>query len=176
MANPFKSSYRKVKLPKSGHALEEFGGGKKGLVLCSDCRAVYYKKSWHHSALNLKSVKESAPVNFVLCPACQMIKNHQFEGQIIILNIPENLKTELNNLIKGYCERAYQADPMDRLIEIKKSKNGLVATTTENQLANKLAKKIKDTFKKVKIKTTFSKDPSDFVDIRVEFLSSSFNG
>lgn len=172
MANPFKSSYRKVKLPKSGHAAEEFGGGKKGLVFCPDCLAAYYKKSWHHSLLDLKSLKESAPVNFVLCPACKMIKNHQFEGRIRITGVPDNLMTELLNLIRGFGERARAADPMDRVIEIKKNNDELVVTTTENQLANKLAKKIKDSFNKVKTKTTFSKDPSDFVDIRVEFLPS----
>lgn len=170
MSNVFQSKGRKVKLPKSGHALEEFGGGKKGLVFCSQCRAAYYKKSWHQSLLNLKSVKEDAPVKFVLCPACKMIKDGQFEGRIIISGVPQNLMAELTNLIKGFCERAYQRDPMDRLIEIKKVKNGLVVTITENQLANKLAKKIKETFNNIKTKTTFSKDPSDVARIVVEFL------
>ena len=94
MAKPFKSNYRKVNLPKSGHAMEEFGGGKKGIAVCEVCNAVYYKKSWHHSLLNLKSAKENAPLNFVLCPACQMVKNHQFEGKITIVNVPEKLAGE----------------------------------------------------------------------------------
>lgn len=156
-------------MPVSGHALQEFGGGKKGIMVCGECDAVYYKKSWHHSLLNLKSVKEDAPVNFVLCPACKMIKSGQFEGRITISGAPQNLTKELLNLIRGFGERARAVDPMDRVIEIKKSKDGLVVTTTENQLANKLAKKIQSTFNKVKSKTTFSKDPSDFVDIRVKF-------
>lgn len=172
MGNIFQSKGRKVKLPKSGHALEEFGGGKKGLVLCSDCQAVYYKKSWHHSLLNLKSTKEDMPVNFTLCPACQMIKNKQFEGRITISGAPQNLMEELLNLIRGFGERARAADPMDLVIEVKKNKDNIIVTTTENQLANKLAKKIKDSFNKVKTKTTFSKDPSDFVDIKVEFVGN----
>ena len=169
MSNIFQSKGRKVKLPKSGHALEEFGGGKKGLVLCSECREVYYKKSLHHSLLDLKSLNESAQVNFVLCPACKMIKDGQFEGRIIISGVPQNLMIELLNLIKGFCKRAYQRDPMDRLIDIKRAKDSFIVTTTENQLANKLAQKIKNTFNNVKTKTTFSKDPSDLVDIKVEF-------
>lgn len=170
MSKPFNANYRKIKLAESKAALEEFGGGKKGITVCEECDAAYYKKFWHHSLLNLKSAKEDTLVNFTLCPACQMIKNKQFEGKITILNIPEELSEELVNLIKGFCGRAYSRDPMDRLIELKKSKGKMVVTTTENQLANKLAKKIKDTFNKVKVKTTFSKDPSDFADIRVEFL------
>lgn len=169
MTKIFYSNNRKIKLPKSGHAMEEFGGGKRGLIFCPDCQAAYYKKSWHHSTLDLKSVKEDSAVSFRRCPACTMIKNHQFEGRITILGAPQNLTAELLNLIKGFGERARSADPMDRVIEARKMKNGIVVTTTENQLANKLAKKIKSTFNKVKSKTTFSKDPSDFVDIKVEF-------
>lgn len=169
MSNVFESKGQKVKMPVSRRALAEFGAGKRGIAVCGECNAAYYKKSWHQSLLNLKSVKEDAPVNFVLCPACQMIKNHQFEGQIIISGVPQNLTEELLNLIRGFGERARAADPMDRVIEIKKNRDNIVVTTTENQLANKLAKKIKSTFNKVKTKTTFSKDPSDFVEIRVEF-------
>ena len=172
MSKPFNSNYRKVKLPKSAHAKQEFGGGKSGIAICSECDAAYYKKSWHHSLLNLKSAKEDAPVNFVLCPACQMVKDHQFEGRIVISGIPKNALEDLANLIKGFGRRATERDPMDRVIEVKKSENSLIVTTTENQLANKLAKKIQSTFRGAKAKTTFSKDPSDFADVRVDFLSS----
>jgi|SRR3989344_5017089 len=169
MANQFKSNYRKVKL--SRHEAEEFGS-KKGLVFCGECKAVYYKKSWHHSLLGLKSVKEDSAVSFRRCPACEMIKAHQFEGRIRITGVPDNLMAELLNLIKGFGERAREADPLDRVIDIKKTKENLLVTTTENQLANKLAKKIQNTFNGVRVRTTFSKAPSDFVDIKVEFLSS----
>lgn len=172
MSKIFESQGRKVKMPVSGHALAEFDSGKKGIAICGECDAAYYKKFWHQSLLNLKSAKEDAPVNCVLCPACKMIKNGQFEGRITISGAPQNSMAELLNLIRGFGERARIADPMDRVIEAKKNKDSIIVTTTENQLANKLAKKIQSTFNKVKSKTTFSKDPSDFVDIRVEFLSS----
>lgn len=169
MAKIFKTSHR-VKLPKSQHEVEEFGGGKKGLVFCSECKAAYYKKSWHHGILDFKSNKEDAPVKFLLCPACQMIKNNQHEGKITIKNIPAKIKDELINLIKGFCNRAYRQDPMDRLIVIKEDGGNLVVTVTENQLANKLAKKIKSTFNNVKTKTFFDKEPGDVALVEVEFL------
>ncbi len=172
MAKPFNSNQRKVKLPKSGHEIQEFGGGKKGILVCEDCDAAYYKKFWHHSLLNLKSAKEDVPVNFTLCPACKMIKNRQFEGKVTILNVPEKSSKELINLIKGFCDRAYSRDPLDRLIEIKKLKDSLAVTVTENELANKLGRKIKDAFNKVKVKTSFSAAPSDVALVTVEFLSS----
>ena len=138
----------------------------KGMVICKSCQAVFYKKSWHHSK-NLKP--KTYNLEPKLCPACQMIKNHQFEGEITITNIPENHYQELINLIKNFCQRAYEIDPMDRLIGIKKTKDGLIVTTTENQLAVKLAKKIKDVFKKVQIKISYSSEPSEVVYIKLTF-------
>ena len=159
------------KNPRFTRDNQELAGGKKGILVCEECDAAYYKRFWHHSLLNLKSVKEDMPVNFTLCPACQMIKNKQFEGKVTILNVPEKSSEELINLIKGFCERAYSRDALDRLIEIKKSKDSLVVTVTENELANKLGRKIKDVFNKVTVRTSFDAAPSDVALVTVEFLS-----
>ncbi len=58
---------------------------------------------------------------------------------------------------------------------LKKTKIGLEITTTENQLAVKLAKKIKDTFKpacagrKVDMKISYSPAPSDVAYVKIVF-------
>jgi NMD protein affecting ribosome stability and mRNA decay len=147
----------------------EIPKGKSGLIFCKECEAVYYKKSWHHNLKDYKKLKENLPVKFSLCPACQMIKNRQFEGEIIVKNIPGKIKNDLINLAKTFCRRAFEVDPMDRLIAVKEAKEGLRITTTENQLAVRLAKKIKQTFKKVEMKISYSPAPSDVVYIVVEF-------
>ena len=181
MAKIFKKSYD-IKLPKSHHEAEEFTA-KKGLVLCESCGAVYYKKHWHHNLERLnspevKSVsdvgKKDTSVKFLLCPACAMIKNKQYEGRIIIQNVPKQIQKELEELILGYGKRAYDRDPMHRLIEVNKNtsdggKNVWQVTTTENQLANKLAKKIKSAFHKTKSKVRFNAEPGDVAEIALEF-------
>ncbi len=171
MPKIFRKPYS-VKLPKSAHEVEEFGGGKKGFILCPDCDSLYFKKSWHHDFKELKTENVNLPVNFKLCPACQMIKNKQYEGRVILKNVPKKYSDELEHFIVGFCGRATDRDPMDRLIEIKKSGAEWAVTTTENQLANKLAKKIKDVFNKLNSKTKFSQEPSDVVEIAVEFPKS----
>lgn len=143
--------------------------GKLGLVFCRECDCVYYKKSWHHNLRHLKKLRENLPVRFAVCPACLMIKNKQFEGQIEIINIPLKISEELISFIKLFCRRAYERDPMDRLIGIKNIKGGLEATTTENQLAVKLAKKIKQTFKKAEMKISYSPSPSDVAYVKLVF-------
>lgn len=151
---------------------EEFGPGKKGLLICKKCGVFYYKKSWHHGAEKFIARRESKdlPIKFVLCPADQMIKNGVFEGKLVIEEVPAKFKTNLVNLIKAFSKRAFERDPEDRLIAIKEEKNKLVATFTENELAAKLAQKIKEVFKKVIVKINYSKEPSDVNLTKVVFL------
>lgn len=174
MTQQFKKSYN-VKLPKSQHEVEEFGKGKKGLLMCSTCGAVYYKKHWHHDLERLNKAesmnvsKKDTRIKFVLCPACAMIKNKQYEGRVMIKNVPKENVEKLDELIENFCRCAYDIDPMDRLIAIKKSGPNWEVTVTENQLANKLAQKIKGTFNRVKTKTHFAPEPSDVAEVTVEF-------
>lgn len=152
---------------------EEFGGAKKGLIICENCDIYNYKKSWHHDADSFIADRENKdiPIHFALCPACAMIKNKQYEGKIIIKNIPAPQKKDLLNLIKGYCDRAFSRDPLDRLIGVVQDGNSLIVTVTKNQLARRLAKKIKDAFNKVKIFNPNLREPGDVANITVEFLT-----
>ena len=167
MAKKFKSE-RKNRPTKPTIELEEFGRGKEGLVICPDCKAVYYKKSWHHDIAHLEG-KEDMPVNFLLCPADQMIKNKQHEGKIVVKNLPREIEAEVANLIKNIGFSAFEKEPMHRLISIEKVKGELIILTTENQLAVSMAKKIGRAHKKAKVKISFAKEPNDVAIAVVEF-------
>ena len=162
----------RFKNPRFKRDTHEFVGGKGGLLICEKCNIFYYKKSWHHNADAFVAKRENKDlsVKFTLCPACQMIKNRQYEGEVIIKNSPAKLKNEVINLANAYCDRAFLRDPLDRLAGIRFVGSDIIVTTTENQLANKLAKKIKDAFNKVKTKTSFQKSPGDLARVVVEFL------
>lgn len=164
------------KAPSIRNASEEFKA-VAGVVLCKTCGAAYHKKSWRHGmekfnkaeTESISSGKKDVPVKFALCPACQMIKNRQYEGRITIKNLPAASEKSLRELVEGFGKRAYEQDPMHRLIEIKKDGANWVITTTENEMANKLAHKIKTTFSHVKSRTHFAGDPSDVAEIKIEF-------
>lgn len=165
-----------AQVPKlSPRAQAEFGPGKKGLIICKDCGAVYFKKHWHHSLSRLNNpeasglAKNNAAVAFAKCPACTMIANKQYEGRIVVKNVPEKSKTALEELVRGYGNRAYDRDPMDRLIAVTMEGNTLTVTATENQLVNKLARKIKDEFHNVKLKHAFAGEPSVVEEVNIEF-------
>lgn len=162
-------SVEHIEQPPAKHEKQEFPKGQAGLILCRICGAAYYKKSWHHSVENYKNLPEDMRVSFTVCPADQTILDHQFEGEIIIQNVPEKFRGDLMNLIHSFTQRAYQKDPMDRLIEIKNMREGSRVTTTENQLAVKLAKKIKDAFKKASLEIHYAKPPLETVHIKMRF-------
>ncbi|MDP3901471.1 MAG: hypothetical protein Q8Q37_00635 [bacterium] len=173
MIKIFRKKYN-TKLPQAGNDIEEFGGGKKGLWFCGICQAVYFKKSWHHNLVNLKiSDNKDALVKFTICPSCKMIKDKQYEGIIVIKKIPSDraVKLNLDEFITSFCRCAYEIDPMDRLISLIKNGGSWIITTTENQLANKLARRIKNKFKTAKTKINFQKEPGDVVNITLEFIS-----
>lgn len=152
-----------TKFPKKRTEKVELGSGMNEYIICPDCFCVYFHKSWHHALEEDKHLKENKKMKFALCPADKMIKNKQFEGQIILEGIPLELKSEIFNLIENMGERAFRKDPMDRVISIKDTKNAVEVSTTENQLAVRIAKKIKETFKKhaanIEIKHSHIEDP-----------------
>ncbi len=168
--------YSSAKYPGSRKSAEEFPA-QKGVVLCKTCGAAYHKKSWRHGmeefnkaeTASISSGKKDVPVKFAICPACQMVKDHQYEGRITIKNLPEASEQALRELVEGFGKRAYDRDPMDRLIAIKNDGGHWVITTTENEMANKLAHKIKTSFSHVKSRTHFAGDPSDVAEISIEF-------
>ncbi len=156
-----------VELPVERTGKKEFSLGEKGVLFCPTCQSIYYKKFWHHSSPSQGKVEGKS----ILCPACRMIKDKEFEGQLAINNFPVNSKEDLAKLIKNFCQRAFERNPMDRLIDIKNDSGNLIITTTENQLAVKLAKKIKEVFNKYKIqmKISYSPEPSDMAYIKMNF-------
>lgn len=158
----------RVKLPPPKAEEEEFGKGKKGIIICPQCDARYFKKSWHHTFRGFKSFEKDVPIKFKLCPADEMIKRRQYEGRIVIKNIPTKIAGDLERMIRGLAETAYKADPMDRLITLKKNGGSWEVTFTENQMARKIARRIEGSYH-TKAVTKFAGEPSDVVQITVMF-------
>ncbi|MCX6737847.1 MAG: NMD3-related protein [Candidatus Parcubacteria bacterium] len=153
--------FQKTTWPFPGSKKEEneFGKAKRDILVCEECGAAFWQKSWHHGLENIPGYEKEATRSGI-CPACQMIQSHRYEGEIIIENIPDNKKEEIENLISNFSETAFERDPMDRIISIQTVAKGMLRIlTTENQMAEQLAKKIKQTFKG-KVSFMFSKRES----------------
>ena len=177
--------------PASKKEEAEFGKGEKDILVCKKCGAFYWYKSWHHSLLDYPELEEEKRIKFVLCPACKMILEKKYEGEIILKGVPEDFKEEIKRLIKNYGERAFRKDPMDRIISLRERKISRASAeerrragsrkeveggreirvlTTENQLAIRLAKKINRVFGG-KLKTSISySHQEDTVRIIINFF------
>lgn len=160
---------------KSRHSMEEFGPGKQEFIFCPQGEAVYFKKSWHHTEEFLGRTlnpKKEKGIKFKLCPAHQMLKNKQYEGEIVVKNIPAERKKDLFSLVKNMGETAMRLDVLDRILGFKTKGQTLQVITSENQLAQKIARKITKVFKQeTKAKISRGKE-SDVVRVIVEFLNN----
>lgn len=170
--------------PKSRKEEAEFGPGKEDILVCKKCKAFYWYKSWHHRLSDYPELKKEKRIKFVLCPACQMIEDGKYEGEVILKNAPQKFYPKIKKLAQNFGERAYREDPLDRIISIKEKKISRATAkrkrgrksrkeiegkkyirilTTENQLAQKLAQKINEIFgRKLKVSITHShrEDPT----------------
>lgn len=147
-------------LPKNDR--EEFGPGAKDIQVCKSCQAVYYFKSWHHSDAPLPGIKRHIrQFKLTTCPACHMIAQHLYEGEVRIKGVPSQVGRELRRLIRSFGARASSRDCQHRIINVFTRPQNWVVTTTENQLAVRLAKKIRDAFKKVGVRIAHSHSPDD---------------
>jgi len=152
------SKFRKsIERPKKEEA--EFGRGKKDIVICQKCEAVYYYKSWHHKLEDYKHLSEEKTISFLMCPACKQIEEGKYEGQVIFENIPAEYRSDIVKNIKNTGERAYKRDPMDRIISIDES-GDIEVRTTENQLARNIARQVVSAFKNLKSDIKWAKQES----------------
>ena len=164
-------AYTTMKMPNPHKEEAEFGKGKKGIFICRQCGSCYYLKAWHHSFEKISANHNLALKDFqpTLCPACSMIKNKQHEGEVIIHHIPSQVQDGLIALIRSFGDKAFDRDCQHRIISISLQKNLLLVTTSENQLAAKLAKKIRETFHAKRVRIVHNTAPSDIATVSLFF-------
>ncbi|MDX1535412.1 MAG: hypothetical protein R3346_01490 [Candidatus Spechtbacterales bacterium] len=134
--------------------------GKSDILMCPECSAVYYYKSWHHNLREYKELTDDKNVEFKLCPADIMKKHGLFEGLVSIENFPKHLKDEIINQIHNITDHAFNRDPMDRLLELHVTDNRAEVKTSENQLALSVARQVHKAHKNTELSTKLSKGDS----------------
>jgi hypothetical protein len=100
---------------------------QKGFIICQKCNATLFKGSWYHT-------KQVNYKKSTLCPACKMIENNIFEGELVIENISKKNKTLVLNTIKNKGEKGFKNNPNHRIISTIYRNNRLNILTTKNNL------------------------------------------
>ena len=152
---------------------EQYGHERPGIIICPDCGNVHYhKRWWKNSDAGLKRlvVMNYRTAAHTRCPTCTMVRENLYEGEVVIERVPQKFRTDLKNLIARFGLTATEMDPQDRIMNIEKHNGEWRVTTSENQLADRLAKKIRDSFKHhAQIHIVHSKEPYEVDRVRVLF-------
>lgn len=160
--------------PKSDE--QEFGLAENEYIMCGDCGAVYFDKSWHHSiSEDSAHLKEKnlykKDLGFKICPPCRMKKDKIYEGELILINIPEEKSRYLMNLIGNLNEEAQKRDFMDRILWREENGNEARLYLSENQLTVFMGRKVEEAFKNAG-KLSISHNPEGPVRVKWEFHES----
>ncbi len=160
-----------IKQPSQRTASGTSAVPKGTLLRCSDCQAVHEKKAWR-APNELSHAKKDPWVartkevrwKYVLCPACKDAKEGTYSGMVVIRRIPGKILNGLLSFIRKFGARSRSRHIERRLLSVQKNgKNGaneVVVTTTENQMAGRLAEKIRDTYKhQTRVTISFSREP-----------------
>lgn len=155
---------------------QEFGLAKNEYIMCGDCEAVYFDKSWHHNLgedshhLKEKNLHKK-DLGFKICPACKMKKDKIYEGELILTNIPGEKSKDLMSLIDNLNEEAQRRDFMDRILWKEEKGRETRFYLSENQLTVFIGRKIKEAFKNAG-KLSIFHNPEGPVRVKWEFHGS----
>lgn len=143
-----KEFYQKGEI-RSRHQEEEFGPGRRDVLICPEQDAVYHKKSWHHfSRFFTKPLRREKQFRFKFCPVHELLLHRQFEGEVVITGLPSPFRREALNLIENIGAEAYRRDVLDRVLGVVSRGDTVRVTTSENQTAKRIAAKLAARFKK----------------------------
>lgn len=140
--------------------------GKKELMICSECDAIYYDKHWHTNKKYAAVLRNQKGIKKELCAECKWQEDakkgiENFEGEVVLKNLPlSEQKTEILNLVRNVGKRAAKRDPEDRIIKIEDKGKTVRILTTENQLAVSIGKQIDRAFKGGKLEIKWSEKDS----------------
>jgi len=162
-----------VKFPRqsSGEQRDQYWQEHGGVEVCEIGGNARFKKHWYSNepeALSRHEGSDAPERSTTTCPACQMKKQNVFEGEIVISGATPEQSQEIQNLARNFDSRAKQEDPQDRILSIEDKKT-LRITTSENQMAEKMGKKIAESFKRSTIAISHSKEPYEVSRITINF-------
>lgn len=113
-------------------------GGVSGAAYC-ECGAVFSNKRWHFEGIGAIPQGEQR----VVCPACHRIADRNPAGIVTLKgSFFAAHGTEIDNLVRNTAEAAAVKNPLGRIMDISREKEGVTITTTDVKLAQKIGREV----------------------------------
>ena len=110
--------------------------GMKGVAYCS-CGVVYHGKRWQSGNGAPQAGRKLS------CPACRRTADNMPAGIISLRgDFLESHEAEITNLIRNTEQATAQKNPLGRVIETLKERDGITITTTDGKLAQKIGREV----------------------------------
>lgn len=110
-------------------------------AVCRKCGAIYSDRRWTAKRNITVSHKHShfRPPVPALCPACQRIERNIVRGYVKLSgDFLAKHREEIDHLINNETARAWEDNPLSKIISIDDSHDALLITTTTEHLAERL--------------------------------------
>jgi NMD protein affecting ribosome stability and mRNA decay len=110
-------------------------------TVCPDCGATYHHGRWSWELAPAGAHEER-------CPACHR-KHDQFPAGYVTLKGPfaQQHKAEIKQLVM-HCEgKEKTGHPLERIMKIEDTKEGMLVTTTGTHIARDIAERVHDAYK-----------------------------
>jgi NMD protein affecting ribosome stability and mRNA decay len=115
--------------------------GTREPSLCTTCHAAFHRNRWTRDSETYRELELSSKLNKVTCPACQKIDAGYPEGIVTLRgNYLWKHEDEIRNILKNEENKAYNKNPLERIIRVTRQEDELVIETTEEKLAEHLGR------------------------------------
>jgi len=114
-------------------------------AVCTQCHSLYERRHWFFDEEAYFYASAKPDTHQVLCPACQKIRDNYAEGQITIRpsTFVSTHKDEILRIIRNEEVRAKGDNPLERIITMTETDAGLIITTTNEKLAQRIGRTLK---------------------------------
>jgi len=112
-------------------------------AICRECRAVFAGGRWQLYDQAGPELRRASHVVETLCPACHKIHDRQPGGIVSLTGrFLKEHDTEIINLINHENRSAMNINPLERIMDIERSEDGLTVYTTNEKLAQKIGRAV----------------------------------
>jgi len=117
-------------------------------AICTECHALYERRHWFFDEEAYFHASMQPDTHKVLCPACQKIRDRYAKGQVTLRSsaVLTAHKDAILRLIHNEEARAKGVNPLERIIAMTETDDGMVITTTNEKLAQRLGRMLKSAY------------------------------